>query len=93
MKNESKSRTAEPDLPSVLIPHISYHPVDDLSDVLGSIDKRLEFIKAKLETTGGSLDDQLKCMNETGVLLVETFQMLKAYLDFVGVPHKDDRAS
>ena len=89
MKNESKSRP-EPDLPFLLIPHISEHPVDDTSDLAASINKRLEFIRTKLDTPGGSIHDQIERMKEANVLRMETFQMFEAYLDFVEFGHDSE---
>ena len=87
MKNESKSRMAEPDLPFLFIPDITEHPADDPNDLFGSIHKRSEFFRTQFNTTGGSLNDQIKSLNERLRLMTETLTMIIAYRDFLEFGH------
>ena len=90
MKNESKSRTAEPDLPFLLIPDITEHPVDDESNLFASINKRLEFLRTKFDTTGGTIGDQANRIREAYKLQFETLQMIVAYRDFLKFGHDSE---
>ena len=68
---------------------ISRHVTDDEDDLLGSIQKRLEFIGVYLKTPGGSIRDRLKRMEKAINLLAETLHMAEAYLEIVRTLHDD----
>ena len=89
MKNESKS-SPEPDLPFLLIPDITEHPVDDELDLFASINKRLEFLRTEFDTTGGTIGDQANRIREAYKLQFETLQMIVAYRDFLKFGHDSE---
>ena len=66
---------------------ISRHVTDDEDDLLGSIQKRLEFVGTNLQKSSGSIPDQLENLEEAGRLLAETVHMLQAYLKIVSTIH------
>ena len=65
------------------------HRIDDESDVLGSIYKRLDLISAEFQSHRGSINDRFKRLDEMMIRREEAFDVMQAYLKITGAIHAD----